>query len=358
MSRISIENIERRYGGVVAVRDVSLTVEEGTFVTLLGPSGSGKTTTLRMVAGLDQPNAGTISIGGRVVSGPGVYVPAYKREIGMVFQSYAVWPHMTVQQNVAFPLRQRKIATTEAQRRIGAVLEMVGLSGYSDRLPAQLSGGQQQRVALARAIVAEPRVILFDEPLSNLDLQLRDSLRILLKSLHRQLRLTAVYVTHDQTEAMTLSDVIHVMDQGRVIQSGTARDLYESPRTLFVAKFVGQTNALAVSEVHVDQGIAHLDCGLDVRIAAAAHAGPSRKLQLLIRPHWVKVLAQSGVQPPQSNVFVATVRQIDYLGDRQRYVLELRPGTELVAEVMPDLLLPGVGEKALVQLPPQHCRIV
>src|SRR5438876_8807945 len=228
-------------GGVRAVEDVSFTVEEGRFFTLLGPSGCGKTTTLRCVAGLERPEAGTIRLDDAVLSGPGRFMPTYARDIGMVFQSYAIWPHMTVFDNVAFPLRVARTRPTllEIRQRVSQALATVRLEGLQDRAATKLSGGQQQRLALARALVREPKLLLLDEPLSNLDAKLREQMRMELRQLQRTLRLTTLYVTHDQVEALAMSNVVAVMHQGRIMQTGAPREIYERPANRFVAEFIG-----------------------------------------------------------------------------------------------------------------------
>ncbi len=358
MSKIVVDRVSRRYGNIDAVADVSLTVEPGEFVTLLGPSGSGKTTTLRMIAGLDQPSAGTISIDGNVVSTPQHSLPPYRRGIGMVFQSYAIWPHMTVFDNIAFPLRRRGVPPEEQAANVATIVGQVGLDGYEARYPAQLSGGQQQRVALARALVGEPRVVLFDEPLSNLDAKLRDSVRDLLRSLHRRLGLTIVYVTHDQDEAMLLSDRIYVMNGGRIVQSGSARSLYDRPENIFVADFIGRTNIIPIETLDFARNRATIAGNIEVSFAtmpSAIAAGDQRRL--LVRPHCVRLWrdrAHSGHRP---NLFDATVLDVAFLGDRQRFTLEVRPDLTLTAESATSDDLPVTGP-IVAELPPAACVIV
>jgi iron(III) transport system ATP-binding protein len=234
--------------GVKAVNDISFTVEDGRFYTLLGPSGCGKTTTLRCIAGLEKPDGGEILVSGKKVysSTDGTCVPAYRRPIGMVFQSYAIWPHMTVFENVAFPLRvgKQRFSGGEIQKKVSAALAQVELGGYEERMATQLSGGQQQRLALARALVREPQVLLLDEPLSNLDAKLRERMRFELRELQRRLRITTLYVTHDQIEALSMSNVIAVMNAGVIVQEGGPRDVYMQPKSKFVANFIGSTNQL------------------------------------------------------------------------------------------------------------------
>src|SRR5512144_1096185 len=238
---VTIQGVVKRFGAVTAVDAVDLTVADGELFTLLGPSGCGKTTLLRLLAGFYQPDAGEIRFGERVVSG----LPAYERKIGMVFQNYALWPHMTVRANVAYGLRLRKLSSTEIETRLAEGLRKVNLVGFEARYPGQLSGGQQQRVALARALVLNPDLLLLDEPLSNLDAKIRVQVRAEIRKLQRALGITTVYVTHDQEEALSLSDRVAVMKDGKVLQVGVPRELYERPRTRFVADFVGTNNLLA-----------------------------------------------------------------------------------------------------------------
>lgn len=252
MARVLLKGIQKSYGDNPVVRSLDLEVEEGEVLALLGPSGCGKTTTLRMVAGLEQPSGGEIRIGEEVVSGPGRFVPPELRRLGMVFQSYAVWPHRTVRENVAYPLRLQGAADLEP--RVDQALDAVKLSGLGERYPNQLSGGQQQRVALARALVAEPRVLLLDEPLSNLDAHLREQMRDEIRALVKRRGITVLFVTHDQEEALGLADRVAVMHQGRVEQHAAPERLYDEPATVFAARFVGRQSELPLALV--PEGIA------------------------------------------------------------------------------------------------------
>ena len=242
MSKLVLTNVVRRFGDTTAVAGVDLAIAEGEFVSLLGPSGCGKTTTLRMIAGFMPPSEGTISISGEVVSSPDAVVPPERRNMAMIFQNYAIWPHMTVAQNVAFGLEMRKLATQEIDKRVAEILDVVQMGHLARRHPAELSGGQQQRVALARAIVVKPAVLLLDEPLSNLDANLREEMRFEIRRLHDAFRITTVYVTHDQSEAMVTSDRIVVMNEGLIEQVDAPYFVYNKPRTRFVAGFIGRTN--------------------------------------------------------------------------------------------------------------------
>jgi iron(III) transport system ATP-binding protein len=246
MPVVHLMNVRKRFGAVTAVDGVSLEVAEGSIHTLLGPSGCGKTTTLRCIAGLEQPDDGEIRIGDTIAAAParGIFVPPERRGLGMVFQSYALWPHLTVAENIAFGLRQQRQSPAEVEARVAEVLALTQLLGLEARLPSEISGGQQQRVALARSLALRPGVLLFDEPLSNLDAKLRESMRLELRELQRALGTTSVYVTHDQVEAMAISDQISIMQRGRVLQTGTARELYERPANPFVAGFLGASNFL------------------------------------------------------------------------------------------------------------------
>ena len=276
--------------GVKAVNDISFNIEEGRFYTLLGPSGCGKTTTLRCIAGLEKANGGEIIVAGNKVfsANDNTYVPAYRRPIGMVFQSYAIWPHMTVFENVAFPLRvgKQKIGSAEVKKKVSTALGQVELDGYEERMATQLSGGQQQRLALARALVREPLVLLLDEPLSNLDAKLRERMRFELRELQRRLRITTLYVTHDQIEALSMSNVIAVMNAGVIVQEGAPRDIYLQPKTKFVANFIGSTNQMAgqvsklegngTATVRTDDG--EISCGILAGLTAGS------KVVVVVRP--------------------------------------------------------------------------
>src|SRR5713226_1951449 len=244
MAAIQITGLAKRYGDTIALAGIDLSVKDGEVVALLGPSGCGKTTTLQLLAGFLEPDAGEIRVDDRLMSSPGGVVPPEKRNISLIFQSYAIWPHKTVAQNVAFGLQVRKLPRTEINQRVEAILSMVHMGPLAHRYPAELSGGQQQRVALARALVIEPDILLLDEPLSNLDAKLRHEVRVEIRELQKELGLTTVMVTHDQEEALTMADRLVVMSNGQVQQVGSQRDLYENPANTFVAGFVGRTNFL------------------------------------------------------------------------------------------------------------------
>src|SRR6266852_2348158 len=291
---IRLEGVSKRFdhrvkGEVYAVRDVSLDVRPAELLTLLGPSGCGKTTTLRMIAGFQEPDAGRVWIGGQDVT----RLMANERNIGFVFQSYALFPHLPVFENVAYGLRVQRQAETEIARRVGEVLELVGLAGYDRQMPHQLSGGEQQRVALARAIVIRPRVLLFDEPLSNLDATLRVHMRGEIRRLQKDLSITAVYVTHDQEEAMAVSDRIAVMSEGAVVQEGTAEDLYHRPASAFVARFIGRANLLAGRVVEAGAGVVTVAVSdARLRLPATAPIPLGEEVRLVVRPESVEVQAE------------------------------------------------------------------
>jgi iron(III) transport system ATP-binding protein len=315
---VSVEDLRVSHGPVRAVRGVSFTAQPGEVVTLLGPSGCGKTTTLRAIAGLELPQQGHIAIDGRTVfdAERGKNLPPEQRGLAMVFQSYAIWPHMTVFENVAFSLRARGVARAELAGAVQRSLDLVGLGALGDRPATRLSGGQQQRVALARSIAGHPRVILLDEPLSNLDAQLRLTMRAEFKALQRRLGLTAIYVTHDQEEALVLSDRIVVMREGEIEQTGTPAELHEAPRSRFVAEFLGVRNIFPIMEMDPRQGTAVLGNGVRLATRGPIPHGPAcacfRPLSVRLSPN-----AEPGAHPAQ--LVAAT-----YLGDLMQY--ELRAG--------------------------------
>jgi ABC-type Fe3+/spermidine/putrescine transport system ATPase subunit len=320
---ITVTNLDKIYGTNHVVKQVSFAVAEGEFVSLLGPSGCGKTTTLRCIAGLEEANGGSIEIDGRPVSDParGIMAPPHGRDIGMVFQSYAVWPHMTVAENVAFPLRIKKAQARHLAERVDWALGIVGLSELRDREPSQLSGGQQQRVALARAIVGQPRVLLFDEPLSNLDAKLRDVTRAEIRRLQRELKIAAVYVTHDQAEALSMSDRVIVMDQGRIMQVGEPRDLYRRPANRFVADFVGTASFVDVVPTEGDAAW-RLPDGTIIQ-GVGGTAGATGRHQLMLRPENVRLLAPGSSAPAGTIGLAGTVRETHYLGAFTEYLVDV-----------------------------------
>ncbi|MFI7495323.1 ABC transporter ATP-binding protein [Kocuria sp. M4R2S49] len=363
MARVSIESLEKRYSprAAPAVPSLDLEIEEGEFLTLLGPSGCGKTTTLRCIAGLERPTGGRLSIGDEVVDAPAErrHVPPEKRDIGMVFQSYALWPHMSVAANVGYPLRMRKVSVPERAQRVREVLEMVGLDEYASRMATDLSGGQQQRVALARALVASPRLMLFDEPLSNLDARLRQDMRAELRDMHRRVGTTSVYVTHDQEEAVSLSSRIVLLNKGRIEQVGTPREIYWHPVSHFVADFVGYDNFLKATVVTSDgHGVAVRLDGTDLRFDCPARAGLAEGDQVEVAMRSASVIMGAPAETTP-NRFTGTVMDIIYLGDEYIYALEMGPQrftvslrTAEVASIWPDGA-PSRGEAVTAAIPPE-----
>jgi spermidine/putrescine ABC transporter ATP-binding subunit len=327
--------VSKTFGPVLAVDGISLTVAPGEFLTLLGPSGSGKTTTLMMIAGFESATAGEILLGGR----PLTRVPPYRRNLGMVFQHYALFPHMTVHDNVAFPLRTRGATRAETDRRVEEALDRVHLPGYGTRFPAQLSGGQQQRVALARALVYRPPVLLMDEPLGALDKKLREQMQLEIKHIQRELQLTVIYVTHDQEEALTMSDRIVVMRHGRVVQLGPPEDLYERPTDRFVADFIGQSNFLEVTVQSVQDGIATAvtDDGLDVSLPVGEAGAEGTRVTLALRPERVRLApagAPTGAAAPDPGAYRwwdGVIEEVVYIGATWKYQVRLR-GQVLVVQ--------------------------
>jgi putative spermidine/putrescine transport system ATP-binding protein len=325
-ARVIFDQIEKRYGSVVAVDGVSLDIAPGEFVTLLGPSGSGKTTTLMMLAGFEIPTAGEIYVD----EDPIAAVPPYRRNIGMVFQNYALFPHMTVGENIAFPLQMRKMNRSEINRQTAAVLQLVGLPGYEGRYPRQLSGGQQQRVAVARALVFNPRVLLMDEPLGALDKQLREHLQLEIKALHDQLGVTIIYVTHDQEEALVMSDRIAVMNDGRIEQCGLPTELYDEPSTRFVATFIGESNFIDGVVHRLDGTAACIEApGLgELRAPARAGLTAGAPVSLTVRPE--KIVADENGLATDMNAVTGTVDDVVFVGEMRRYAVLLPGGQRLV----------------------------
>jgi spermidine/putrescine transport system ATP-binding protein len=309
---VRLERVTKRFDDVVAVDDVSLEIPRGSFFALLGPSGCGKTTSLRMIGGFEEPNDGVIYLGDRDVTG----LPPYKRDVNTVFQSYALFPHLSIYDNVAFGLKRRGVRGAELKTRVAEALELVALKGFERRKPRQLSGGQQQRVALARALVNRPRVLLLDEPLGALDLKLRKQMQLELKRIQHEVGITFVHVTHDQEEAMTMADAIAVMNAGKIDQLGTPTELYETPRTVFVAGFLGISNLLR-GTVEGD-GAVRLDEGTVVRAPAAA--GRSGAVSIGIRPEKVRLGTQ------EENRLSGEVRESAYIGVSTQYIVDTRAG--------------------------------
>ncbi len=335
MAEVVVETLVKHFGQVVAVDHVTFTVQSGELLSLLGPSGCGKTTTLMSIAGLERPDEGRILAAGEVLTDAAraLYLPPERRNLGMVFQSYALWPHMTVADNVAYGLRTRRTPETQIRERVDEVLRLVQLEGMESRYPHQLSGGQQQRVALARALVYQPRILLLDEPLSNLDAKLREQARVWLRELQQRLRITAIYVTHDQVEALSLSDRIAVMVRGRIVQMGTPREIYETPSDPLVADFIGQASFLP-GQVAGRAG-ARVRCRLRSGVELLAEPTQSwdvgTEVLVAVRPERIEV-----ARDQTENVVSGTVRSHLYLGARHEYRVDIGD-LELRVEVADDL---------------------
>ena len=349
MDSVEIVNLTKHYGNHVAVDGINLHIPGGTLACLLGPSGCGKSTTLRLIAGFFTPDAGEIRVGNRVLSAVNRTVPPEERRMSMVFQSYALWPHMTVADNVAYGLKLRKKPKGELRRRLDTILKVTKLDHLAHRYPSELSGGQQQRAALARALVVEPEILLLDEPLSNLDANLREEMRFEIRRLHDEFRYTTIYVTHDQTEAMTAADLIVVMNQGRIEQAGPPREIYERPTSRFVARFIGSTNILEgqalASDLVEAEGLV-LRCG-------HGHAYPGEPTAVSIRLHDVRLHER----PTSYETNVAegrVVRQV-YLGSHRDYLVALPSGRQVRATAPVEFDV-AAGARIWVHCPPESCR--
>ena len=324
-AEVGFVDVRKQFGGVVAVDSVSLDIAPGEFLTLLGPSGSGKTTTLMMLAGFEIPTDGEIYVDDVAIAA----IPPYKRNIGMVFQNYALFPHMTVGENIAFPLKMRGISKSEIARMSKEALELVKLPGYEGRYPRQLSGGQQQRIAVARALVFNPRVLLMDEPLGALDKQLRESLQLEIKSLHDQLGVTIVYVTHDQQEALVMSDRIAVMNDGRIEQIGSPVELYDQPQSRFVASFIGESNFLSGRVLSCENGKCLVEIGGVATLSAPEMAGAASggDVTVTVRP---EKLVFKGSSEPHANAVPGRIDNVIFAGEMRRYEVVLPNDERLI----------------------------
>ncbi len=353
MAGVRIKELTKRYGDTAAVHGLDLEVAPRELVALLGPSGRGKTTTLRLVAGFLKPELGEIWVGERCLSSPSRVVAPEQRRMAMIFQSYALWPHMTVAGNVGYGLRLRgDVSRSERERRVGEMLRVVKLEGFEARYPGELSGGQQQRVALARALVVEPEILLLDEPLSNLDANLREEMRFEIRRLHETYGITTLYVTHDQAEAMVISDRIAVMQKGQLVQIGTAEDLFERPRTRFVANFIGKTNVI---EGRAEDGNRLVRDGIRLHVDGAAF-NPGSLAAISIRPHQITVHARGATGVDASaNRLVGTIERISYLGDGLDYQVRVE-GSDLVLRVTaPPWPRRASGDGVVLAIPPGAC---
>ena len=356
---VRLERVTKVFGDTVAVDDLSLEIEEGEFFSLLGPSGCGKTTTLRMIGGFEEPTRGTIYLRGRDVTD----LPPYKRDVNTVFQSYALFPHLDVFENVAFGLRRRKVDRAEIQRRVGEALELVDLVGFERRRPTQLSGGQQQRVALARALVNRPKVLLLDEPLGALDLKLRKQMQLELKRIQAEVGITFIYVTHDQEEAMTMSNRIAVMRHGRIEQVGPPEDVYEHPATEFVAGFLGASNLLDGEVKERRGGVAtiRLAAGGTVRVPEdRMPADLDSVVKVGVRPEKISILPEGEEPPPDRNRVPGLLRMATYIGVSHQYKVEGPAGQELTVYVqnLGATPPPHPGDRVQLVWKPEHTFVV
>jgi putative spermidine/putrescine transport system ATP-binding protein len=352
MTFLDLIGVQKRFGATTAVEDFNLEAERGEFVSFLGPSGCGKTTTLRMIAGFEQPSAGKITIDGQDIT----YRPPNRRNVGMVFQSYALFPNLTVAGNIGFGMKVRKRSKADITKRVGELLDLIHLEGRGDRYPYQLSGGQQQRVALARALAIEPQVLLLDEPLSALDAKIRIVLRKEIRAIQRQLGITTVYVTHDQEEALSLSDRVVVMSEGRIEQIGAPADIYNFPATPFVASFVGTLNLLAVKVVDASTGRISIE-GQEVRAAKPVDAASSGgTVTVAIRPESIEFGEGGG-----SNRLTGTVEDVSFLGSIVRSRVRLG-GSETTVSLDtfndPNVTPPAIESSVTISFPPEACLVI
>jgi putative spermidine/putrescine transport system ATP-binding protein len=360
LSFISFRQVTKRYHALTVVDHLDLDIERGEFVSLLGPSGSGKTTLLMMLAGFEQPTSGTIDVDGRRID----TLPPYKRNMGVVFQSYALFPHMSVRDNIAFPLKMRGVSKAAITERVTRVLDMVKLTTMAERKPTQLSGGQQQRVALARALVFEPQVILMDEPLGALDKKLREQMQLDIRDLHRRLGLTIVFVTHDQDEALTMSDRIAVFNHGRIEQIGTPRDIYDLPRTSFVAEFIGETNLLpcTIAERSAEALRLTSDSGLTLSAQARSAQAATRpaddaRVQISIRPEAIRINDPGINDPSIANGLTGRIVDAVYCGDHIRLIAEVG-SQRLIIKSEPGKRVADVGDEVALSFAPSDVWVV
>jgi putative spermidine/putrescine transport system ATP-binding protein len=349
---IRFDRISKFYGPLCVVENLDLAIDKGEFVSLLGPSGSGKTTLLMMLAGFEQPTSGTILLDGAAINA----VPTHKRNMGVVFQSYALFPHMSVGDNIAFPLQMRGVGKAEADDRVKRALAMVQMSALVDRRPSQLSGGQQQRVALARALVFEPRVVLMDEPLGALDKQLREQMQFDIRDLHRRLGVTIVFVTHDQSEALTMSDRVAVFNKGKIEQIGTPREVYDEPATRFVAEFIGETNLIegVVETVQGSEAIVRLPSGAQIVSAVSGSVGAGQPVLVSIRPERIDLSQTRG---QARNLLETEVTDSLYQGDHLRVQLK-NASAPLIAKLGRKASEFQPGTKVFAAFSAADCRVI
>jgi iron(III) transport system ATP-binding protein len=355
MSRLTLRGLTKAYGKLTVVDGVELTLEEGEFVSLLGPSGCGKTTTLRMIAGFVEPTAGSIEMNGQRISAPGAVLPPERRHMSMIFQSYAIWPNMTVAENVAFGLKLRKLPGAEIRKLVAEILDVVHMGHLADRYPSELSGGQQQRVALARAIVIKPAVLLLDEPLSNLDANLREEMRFEIRRLHDEFRITTVYVTHDQSEAMATSDRIAVMNAGRIEQVDAPHLLYTRPRTRFVAGFIGRTNLiegrLSGDEIRLD--------GFGLKAGQLPEVpAPGGAVLISLRPQGMALRSAPPAALNGHPVIRATIAERTFLGESWDYVVRPEDSDLKLRVAAPPLDVHDIGAPVWLEIDPRQLAVV
>jgi iron(III) transport system ATP-binding protein len=356
MPSVRLEGLRKSFGSVAALRDVAIAFADGAMTAVLGPSGCGKTTMLNLIAGFMEPDAGTIHFGDRLIAdaASGMAVPSNRRDLGMVFQSYALWPHLTIGENVAYGLKMRRVRRAERERAARRALERVRLDGLAGRYPHQLSGGQQQRAALARALAYSPQILLFDEPLSNLDAQLREEMRAELKDIHRSVGVTALYVTHDQAEAMALSDTIVVMNAGEILQVGTPHALYEEPADVRVARFVGQANIFDAVVIERSERLARVKVeGIDQPLLcrSPAAAAVNERGAVSIRPEAVRLVRGGGPGGLRGRISSTL-----YLGAMSQYRVVLGDKRVLQAQAIADPL--PAGEEVAIEIDPQRCYFI
>lgn len=351
--QIRFDSVTKNYGALCVVDKLNLDIEKGEFVSLLGPSGSGKTTLLMMLAGFETATSGQILVDGIRVND----VPSHRRDMGVVFQNYALFPHMSVGANIAFPLQMRGVSKSEISERVKRALDMVQLGAMAERKPTQLSGGQQQRIALARALVFEPRVVLMDEPLGALDKQLREQMQLDIRALHQRLGLTIVFVTHDQSEALTMSDRIAVFNKGKIEQIGSPREIYDQPQTRFVAEFIGETNLLegkvaAINDNHISVALAS---GQLITTSNAANVAHGQPVLVSVRPERIGFDENAA---PNTNLISAKVKDCVYQGDHIRIELENSLGSHYIARVDRKAKEPTVGDMIHASFQPEDCKVI
>ncbi|MFC4274845.1 ABC transporter ATP-binding protein [Achromobacter aloeverae] len=351
MSFLELDGLTKSYGSLAVVKGVNLSVDKGQLVCLLGPSGCGKTTTLRLIAGFGKASGGEIRVGGQTVSSVQATLPPESRNMSMIFQSYALWPHMTVFDNVAYGLKLRRLPARDVAERVRAILASTQLTALEDRYPGELSGGQQQRVSLARALVVKPEILLLDEPLSNLDANLREEMRFEIRRLHDEFRYTTVYVTHDQAEAMTTADLIVVMNEGRIEQCGTPEDIYERPQTEFVARFIGGTNILK-GEREGDDAV-RCEGGLVLRCGHGDFPTDGNTA-VSVRHHDIR-LSRTRPNDATTNWASGIVQRQIYLGSHRDYLVTLRGGVTVRTIAPVDVAIPA-GQEVSLYFAPENCR--